>query len=89
MNHCRIDARHGCAPLSGARTGGTQGSARQGTAQWLMDLFWGGAQQQRPLEGLVVCFEHRADEAESREGGHGGCVGERVTWSDGWSDEAL
>jgi hypothetical protein len=43
----------------------------------------GGAhqQQQRPLEGLVVCFEDRADEAKSREG----------TYPNGWleNDSAL
>jgi hypothetical protein len=83
MNHCGLTLDMAVPCL--AQTGGTQGRAGQGRAgqalaQTLAQAqhndcgYFGGAQQQRPLEGLVVCFENRADEAKSREGSYRGCV---------------
>jgi hypothetical protein len=40
-----------------------QGRAGQ-TLHNVMGILGGAQQQQRPLEGLVVCFEDRADEAK-------------------------
>jgi hypothetical protein len=41
------------------------GQGRAGQALHnVMGILGGAQQQQRPLEGLVVCFEDRADEAK-------------------------